>query len=117
MSLTGSVFVFFSLYNSLLSNHLVKQYKITINNVIILKLIYYICQVENNILFLMLHISESVFALSDYENVAIFFNQRTTIKSLRSTLVMMLGAFVLPIFILVGCEVSVVYSGKVATPS
>ena len=39
------------------------------------------------------HIGESVFALSAYENVAVFFNQRTTIESLRSALVMMSDAF------------------------
>ncbi len=64
-----------------------------------------------------IHIGESVFALSDYENVAIFFNQRTTIESLRPALVMLLGAL---------CDRTSYQSGvkyrsfileKIATPS
>lgn len=64
-----------------------------------------------------IHIGESVFALSDYENVAIFFNQRTTIELLSTALVILMAAL---------CELTSYQSGvkyrsfileKVTTPS
>lgn len=57
----------------------------------------------------MSYIGESVFALSDLENVAILLIQRTTTQTLHA--VCLCGRpFLRPIRIAVGCEVSVVYS-------